>query len=80
MNTKQVSYTHTHTHTHTQSYSAKFKDKTLFQEVNIVRKIKMEDDMVYTTDKNSQIELGKKLRAKFLIFHLESKIIFQVYL
>jgi len=48
--------------------------------VNIVRKIKMEDDMVYTTDKNSQIELGKKLRAKFLIFHLESKIIFQVYL
>ena len=33
--------------------------KTLLQDMNIVRKIKMEDDMFYTTDKNSQIELGK---------------------
>ena len=72
---KQVSYTHTH------GYSAKFKDNALFQEVNIVRKIKMKDDMVYTTDKNSQIELGKNwgLNSSYFILRVKSyfKLIFE---
>lgn len=48
----------------------------------IARKIEKEDDMVYTTDKiaKTQKERVENVRAKFLIFHLESKIIFHPYL
>ena len=49
---------------------------------DIVRKIKKENDMVFTTDKiaKTQKERVGNQRVESLIFHLESEIIFCPYL